>query len=277
MIVLTSGDIHVFWWSERHLQGKSKENYGDLVGKYLVEKISGRNVIWKHPKKFHLTNFWKPTYVTAGSILAHINKQCVVWGSGIISKDHNVKDAKEFLAVRGPHSHERLTELGYEVPEVFGDPALLMPKFFTSEAEKKYKVGIIPHYVDYETVNGWYSENDQVHVIDLMTNDIEEVTTQILQCEYTLSSSLHGVIVSHAYNIPSVRVAFSDKIFGDGIKYLDYLASVALENYQPALLDRPLSVDELRSLVTTNPMNLPDRSTIEDLQEGLMAVCPFKQ
>ena len=268
--------IPVFWWSEKHLQGKSKENYGDLVGKYLVEKISGKPVVWNHPKHFSLNNLWQPTFVTAGSILAHVNKRCVVWGSGIISTDHPVKKAKAFLAVRGPRSHHRLKSLGYQVPEVFGDPALLLPRFFRSNPSKRHTVGIIPHYVDYEMVKQWYAQDEEVHVIDLMTNDIEEVTTQIASCRYTLSSSLHGIIVSHAYGIPSVRVLFSDKIFGDGVKYDDYLESVGLRNYEPTYIDEAIPADALVDLVKANPMQLPDSTAIHNIQEGLMNVCPFK-
>lgn len=34
--------IRLFWWNERIIQGMSKENYGDVLGRYLVEKISGK-------------------------------------------------------------------------------------------------------------------------------------------------------------------------------------------------------------------------------------------
>lgn len=32
--------IRLFWWNEKIIQRKSSENYGDLLGKYLVEKIA---------------------------------------------------------------------------------------------------------------------------------------------------------------------------------------------------------------------------------------------
>ena len=38
--MFSSNKIRLFWWNEIKMQGKSKENYGDLLGKYLVEKIS---------------------------------------------------------------------------------------------------------------------------------------------------------------------------------------------------------------------------------------------
>jgi hypothetical protein len=39
------------------------------------------------------------------------------------------------------------------------------------------------------------------------------------------SSSSHGIIV-HAYGIPAVWQKFSNKVFGDDIKYQDYMESV---------------------------------------------------
>ncbi|GAK89372.1 GumL protein [Nonlabens ulvanivorans] len=67
-----SKSIRLYWWSEVLIQKKDYENYGDLLGKYLVEKISHKKVIWQRAHKFYLQNFWKPLYVTIGSILEHI-------------------------------------------------------------------------------------------------------------------------------------------------------------------------------------------------------------
>ena len=54
-----SGKIRLFWWNEIELQGKSKENYGDLLGKYLVEKISQKQIVWSKPSTFSFFDFFK--------------------------------------------------------------------------------------------------------------------------------------------------------------------------------------------------------------------------
>ncbi len=267
--------IPLFYWSEIKFIFKLKENYGDLLSKYLVEKISGKEVRWVHPKKQRWYKWNKTNYVTIGSVIHHASKDSIVWGSGIIDKQQYIEKA-DFRAVRGPQTRGFLRNLGYECPEVYGDPALLLPNYYHPVIEKKYKLGIIPHYHDYELVSGNYNNDPEILVIDLMTLDVEGVTRQILRCEKTISSSLHGLIVSHAYEIPSVWVEFSDKIFGDGIKYIDYLESIELSVYKPKLLMARESVEEITVLVENLP-NLPEKTKIEELQEGLMRVCPFKK
>jgi len=269
-----SDRVRLFWWNERIIQGKAKENYGDVLGKYLVEKISSKKVIFAWPKKFSIFDWFSPIYVTIGSILANVNHKCIVWGSGIISKDTKIENAV-FLAVRGPQTRKFLLDLGYKVPEVYGDPALLLPEYFNPTVEKKHKYGFVPHYNDYKLVHNWFQDNNDVVLIDMMTNDIESKTIEFLQCEKIISSSLHGVIIAHAYGIPAVWQKFSDKVFGDDIKYQDYFESVKIPSYTPSLRTNEFSPVELENLFIKN-RSLPDKEVIESLKRGLMDVCPFK-
>jgi len=267
--------IRLFWWNEKKLQGKSKENYGDLLGYYLVEKISGKKIVWVKPSAFSVVNFFKPIYVTIGSILTNVTKHCIVWGSGIISKKYAIKEAK-FLAVRGPQTRQHLMEQGYQVPEVYGDPALLLPRFYNPEIKKEYALGIIPHYKDFDLINERFGFDKSVLIIDLMTNDIEATTNQFLKCETIVSSSLHGVIVSHAYGIPAVWQKFSNNVFGDDIKYQDYFESVKINPYKGVIIDEGATINDLKALLSLYPAT-PKQEVLDDLCDGLMAVCPFNK
>lgn len=268
-----SNTIRLFWWNEMKLQGKSKENYGDLLGKYLVEKITNKKVVWAKPSAFSICNLFAPIYVTIGSVLAHVNSNCVVWGSGIVSKANTIKKAK-FLAVRGPQTRAYLISQGHDVPEVYGDPALLLPRYFNPKVIKEYGLGIVPHYVDFEMVNDFYKHDATIFVIDLMTNNIEETTKVFLRCEKIVSSSLHGVIIAHAYGIPAIWQKFSNKVFGDDIKYQDYFESVGLDAYVSEATESKIGVEELETLFN-NKMALPKAEVVDDLCTELMAVCPF--
>lgn len=273
MGVFGSNKIRLFWWNEKILMGKTKENYGDVLGKYLVEKISGKEAVWVHPKKWHFRDLFLPVYVTVGSILAQVNKKCVVWGSGIISKDIHVKEA-EFLAVRGPQTRDFLLQKGYSVPEIYGDPALLLPQYYNPKIQKQYRVGIIPHYNDFKATVEAYKNKKGYLVIDLMTESVETTTNEILSCERIVSSSLHGVIVGHAYGIPTVWVPFSNKLFGDGIKFQDYFESVGIPFYTPKIHTDALELSAIEVLFNTYP-SLPDAVILKQLQKGLLEVCPF--
>jgi hypothetical protein len=269
---MASSKLKLFWWSEIHLMNKTKENFGDLIGKYLVEKITYKEAIFTHPSK----QKWKhklsskPIYVTAGSILAHVNEFCIVWGSGIITKNQVVRPA-QFLCVRGPQTRKKLLEQGYHVPEYYGDPALLLPHYYQPNIQKKFIYGVVPHYVDFKKVQEQFQNVPNVKVINLMTNSIENVVDEFLECEYVVSSSLHGLIVSHAYGIPALWMEFSDRLFGDGIKFQDYFESVGLSNY------KALSPDINFIEIDFNSVDaLPKIQYIKKCQNDLLTTCPFR-
>lgn len=268
-----SKPIPLFYWSEIKFIFKKKENYGDLLSKYLVEKISGRSVKFVHPKKQSWFKINKNHYLTIGSILHHATKYSIVWGSGIIDKNLPIIKA-DYRAVRGPQTRKFLLQLGFECPEVYGDPAILLPRYYNPGIEKKFKLGIIPHYHDFKQVLEEYKDDPEILVIDLMTMDVEDITGQILSCENTISSSLHGIIVSHAYGIPSIWVEFSNKIFGDGIKFRDYLESVEIPFYQAEFLKRKLELKEIEILFQKYPF-LPEGGKVEQMCKDLIKVCPF--
>lgn len=267
--------IPLFWWSFKQFYNTSPENYGDLLSKYLVEHISGEETHWINPNKTKWYHLKKENYLVIGSILTYANKHSVVWGSGIIERTSNFGAAK-FLAVRGPETRKRVLELGYECPEVYGDPGILLPLFYNPSIDKKYKVGIIPHYVDYELVSNWYKDDEHIKVINFRTNSVEKTTDEILSCERIVSSSLHGVIVSQAYNIPTVWVQFSDKLYGDNVKFEDYFKSVGIPPYQANFISEKISESDLL-VHNERQRNLPDEGRVEHLQTCLMDICPFNR
>jgi len=62
-------------------------------------------------------------------------------------------------------------------------------------------------------------KNDKdVKIIDV-TQPIKIVIKDILECEMTISSSLHGIIVSHTYNVKCMWIKLTNKIGGGFFKY----------------------------------------------------------
>lgn len=262
--------------------GPNKNNMGDLIGPYLYAKLNG-GVEPKLVTTATTTN----VLLTCGSVLQPqlMGPNVVVWGSGIITnRPAFSRKPKKITAVRGPLSRQALVRCGIACPEVYGDPGLLLPRFYPRiVARPTFKIGIIPHYVDYEYVKRLVGQSSDVCVIQMdpigasISNVVEGVCQQIQQCECTVSSSLHGLVVSHAYGVPAGWMTTKNTLWGDGVKYYDYFASIGLTD-RAAL--KPLSwqqlekmtPEELQTWVTTykgaNVATMPNL----DL---LLASCPF--
>lgn len=202
-----------------------------------------------------------------GSILAHANKNSLVWGSGFIQAGERIREQPEVCAVRGPLSRKRLIEMGFDCPEVYGDPALLFPLFYNPKIEKKYRWGLIPHYVDYKEPFCQTLPEDCL-LIDIK-RPIETVVDQLLQCERIASSSLHGLIAADAYKIPSAWFRVTDKVKGGDFKFKDYFLSVSRKQKQPILC-----LDKTFKVVENDLMhNLSNGKTTFDLRP-LVDSCP---
>lgn len=135
----------------------------------------------------------------------------------------------KIYAVRGKETNNKLLKEGFAGCDVFGDPALLLPLIVKGTEDKKYELGIVPHWTETDYFLSKYSS--QYKIIDLRTSNIEKVISDITSCKYILSTSLHGIIVSHAYNIPALWIK-KGFIHTDGFKFRDYFSSVNICNYE---------------------------------------------
>lgn len=209
--------VPVYWYHS--------SNFGDCLAPYIVEKISGYKPIYVAHSNMDI-----PHIAIIGSLLdVSPISNTVVWGCGFAYESGVTYAPKEIKAIRGKLSRDRYLANEIECPEVYGDPALLLPRYYNPEIQKKYKLGIIPHVTDYlQVLQAYANKRDDVLIISLW-EPVELVISQILSCENTISSSLHGLIVSHAYGIRSRWVEFSDKVLGSGFKFRDYFTTVETE------------------------------------------------
>lgn len=264
--------LRLFYWSSKVFENKPQENYGDILSAFIVKSISSRSVVFFNAPK-QRTKWFKRSYLMAiGSILKYASPKAVVWGSGIISREDTFGEAT-FCAVRGPLSRKRVLELGYECPEVYGDPALLLPKYYKTNVAKVVRYGIIPHYVDQQIAQSIFENKEDCKVLNLLNDDIFKVTDEINSCEYIISSSLHGVIVAHAYGIPAIWVQFSTKLSGDNVKYADYFESVDVSPYVPEMIHDFRNWSFFDTLLQ-NKGRAPSSQNIVNIQEGLIAAFP---
>jgi len=206
------------WWPREPHPG----NMGDIISPLILQKLFNKDLKWQNIKYYK-----DDILISTGSIINKATHQNVtVWGSGAMreSDGEKISPSSRILAVRGPVTFDILKSHGIKVPEIFGDPGLLLPQFFNPTIKKRYRMGIIPHYVDYEEIKKRYSMTPNIVVINVLDANPLIPIKKILECERTISSSLHGIIFSNAYKIPSAWVKFSKKLCGDDTKFKDYFA-----------------------------------------------------
>ncbi|MGQ1943651.1 polysaccharide pyruvyl transferase family protein [Ornithobacterium rhinotracheale] len=222
--------LKVNWFKSR--------NFGDALNPVLLKYITGEDSVCIAPE------FYKKENLSCiGSILQTANEGTIVWGSGFLNQSNGFAFAAPKLvkAVRGPKSMKKLHKLGVECPEVFGDPALLLSKYFNPKIEKKYKFGIIPHYINWDDkILEQYKNNPDVIVINVMQKDPLNVVKEIISCEKILSSSLHGIIISDTYKIPSQWIKLSKDLSKDDFKFYDYAQGVGKEISPIELINQKL-------------------------------------
>lgn len=262
MCLVNMEKINLTWWD-----GKTIKNWGDALNPILAGRISKKEITY-----IPLNDKSENTRVSMiGSILNSIDtNNLIIWGSGFIADTNTLKKKpKEICAVRGKLTRNLLLKQGYNCPEIYGDPALLYPKYYFPKINKKYKLGIIPHYIDANNI--WlnqFKNSDEILIINIL-DDINSVVDKILSCEKIISSSLHGIIAADSYNIPSLWVEFSDKVIGKGFKFHDYFSSVKRKDTESIKISKETTLASIEKVIYDYKIDI-------DL-EKLYNSCPFKK
>ena len=222
--------IFIVGYFQRRYGKLVNNNWGDDINMLFFKEIAGCKVI---PQNISYLYKMLPlkNYACIGSIICrNTNIHSEVWGSGLIDETVNLrKMPSKFYSVRGPLTRQVLLKNGIDCPERYGDPALLVSKYYQPCVEKKYELGLIVHFVDEDNpmVNIFCAKHPDVLLIKMRGySHWHDIPNQICSCKRIASSSLHGLIVSDTYDIPNLWIRLSDKIYGGDFKYQDYFLSV---------------------------------------------------
>lgn len=220
-------------FNDRVINPNNTLNWGDLIPFKIIKELSDSEKV----EYGDVFNVKKPinTYkiYSTGSVMAFTGSDSIVWGTGCIQPKAIGLTPKKIYSVRGPETRKQLEYKGITCPEIYGDPALLFPKIYNPKnIEKKYKYGIIPHYIEYSTPLGLATiknlENLGFKIINICSGETEFID-ELLEVEYVISSTLHGLIAADAYGIPNARVNITNKLIGGHFKFVDYFRSVKRE------------------------------------------------
>ena len=201
------------WWS----MGPEPGNFGDVLTPPILRAF-GYDPVWTSRDQADL--------LCVGSIARFSLPGQVVLGSGIMWEHEWLNPGARYLAVRGPRTVAAIVQAGGVAPSSLGDPALLLPMFHKDPLKKTHDLGVVPHYVDFDRVAREFPGHQLIHPLRA---DPLEVVDDIRRCRSIVSSSLHGVIVAHAYGIPAAWCRFSDGLDGDDVKFRDYAESVGVD------------------------------------------------
>lgn len=177
--------------------------------------------------------------VSTGTIGSNIKDgYAQVWGSGFDANDNADHSGVYTLpsntklkvhAVRGKNSAALLNNFGIETPDVYGDPASLLPYIITDIMPKSYELGVIVHISEIDS----YSENAQVidefvryQIPKSYKNDIKIINTlceptlegvkskidEIRACKRIATTSLHGAVIPEAFGIPCTYFSMSQDL-----------------------------------------------------------------
>lgn len=211
----------VFYWDDM-------PNFGDVVGPYLISKITGKPVL-------NIKKLQYPGIMAVGSIIQMLDREnMVIWGSGLMHKltDEQMKAFKkynpEILSVRGRETAKHLLEAGIDVPDqsTYGDPALILPLFYSPVVSGPKVIGICPHYIHKSHFLEYTSDRKNLKIIDVQ-KDMETVVNSISSSSVCISTSLHGLIIAQAYNIPWVWLEIIDNnLGGEDFKFKDFFSTI---------------------------------------------------
>ena len=251
-------------------------NIGDDINFFLLKELSGKKIF------FYMGFYHKPieNVMAIGSIIDWMsNDNSLIWGSGILTPPTQLFDKKkpylikEVYAVRGLKTRDCLLKMGIPCPEVYGDPALLLPYIYNPNVKRvQGRIGFIPHFSDMndENISRLIREcGDKAIMIKVQNySSWQGVIKLILSCEFIISSSLHGLILADAYNVPNLWITLPKGLKGGRFKFEDYYSAVG----KPPISKK---VDESTSITQISNM----RDTYQKIHFNplpLIKACPFK-
>jgi hypothetical protein len=224
--------VKIFAASVGQKFGETAENYGDNLMADLLRELFSCEPVYVKESEAELLGI--------GSLLDIYYKQhhkdklgflrkrpwrtLHVWGAGFISSTTKAlwPQSLVFHAVRGELTKARVA------PESFvalGDPALLLPLIWPKKVTPTAEVTIIPHFITYQNFVAQYGAGLPKHwrILNLL-GDPKAITDGISSSDYIVSSSLHGLILADAYDIPSRWMEPHGELKGDGFKFIDYFS-----------------------------------------------------
>jgi pyruvyltransferase len=175
--------VKAYWW-------KGRTNWGDALTPLLLARFAHVEAVWSEPNAADV--------VCVGSILGNTispSFKGTILGSGKMFVAGVVPPLAHILALRGP-----LTAKGVLGSFAIGDPGLLADELVRIET-KKYDLCIVPHWSDKTLAKDPRFTQYEHIVVDSAWDPLTVIRT-MAESKKVVSSSLHGLILADALNLP---------------------------------------------------------------------------
>lgn len=201
--------VDVFHWTPND----GSINFGDRLSDIVVRQILAARGLSVDDEVSESARL-----LAIGSVLHFAHDHNHIWGSGWngkVAEEHFKARKLSVHAVRGPLTREFLRKYGIEAPEIYGDPALLVPHLFAG----RFKPQPTQDHVFVPNLHDLRLVQHQPGVVSPLWG-WNMVIDAILKARLVLASSLHGLIIAEAFGIPAryVRLSETEDLF----KYKDY-------------------------------------------------------
>jgi hypothetical protein len=197
-------------------------NFGDVMSRHLLRNVFGQEVEYCEIDNCEM--------IAVGSIIEYLLRRrlyneepAYIWGSGFLHNDVTTLDFADakICLLRGELTLARTVNIPVDKTIPLGDPGLIADKL-VPQPQKRFKLGIIPHADQTQAPKlEQFKKLEDAVIINPFGNPLE-VIKAIAECEYILSSSLHGLICADSYEISNLRLRIDQSLMGGDYKFMDY-------------------------------------------------------
>lgn len=275
----------IYYWA-------GEKNFGDQLNVDLLRYFHCR-----HIKMFYRSEKLQESWdgLAIGSVLglaleSPINKvrskvPLIVYGSGFFnvpaSDDECFTRPLQIVALRGHLSKERCERILHRDLSgiVLGDPGLLIRRIFPNiRAEKKYDVGIVYHWQDYQ--NNANKDKIRLKTKSFRIISVSETPADFVQavaeCRFILSSALHALICADSLGIPNQHILTRDDNGAEEYKFRDYYTVFPRHKYKPIDLREPGAIIDDALIDTLTQQYDISQDEVNRICDNLERVFPFK-
>ncbi|PPF40845.1 polysaccharide pyruvyl transferase family protein [Rathayibacter sp. AY1A3] len=208
------------------------DNFGDLLGPMIVERILQREGISPG------SALERRRLLAVGSILKLARDGDTLWGIGANGKSLDARfdfTDLDVRAVRGPLTRGFLRARGIAVPEVYGDPGLLVGTLWGRDELRRgtpdRRVTVLPNLNDLRRMRADGTAPRPEDGLVEPTRPVLEVLGAIAASDLVVGSSLHAIVVAESLGIPARLVASASE---PDFKYRDYYEGSGRAGFTPA-------------------------------------------